>query len=185
MTRQGRFLTLFALSTLLFWPLASGAGEAFVTKVRGGTLTLDKGAEAGLEVGLTITVVRPPEDAIIHPLTGENLGSPEINLAEGDVSKVSARAASIRLSETPILAVRPGDVVRFITLDEKMMMEQEMATDTAEKAAKDRKKIRGEASRLARNITNIQATIKGLRALHTGLAALRRRRRQAAVQQHQ
>ncbi len=81
-----RLLILIALSAVA-WPCESEAGEAFVTRVRGTRLTLDKGAEAGLEVGLPVTVVRPPEESVIHPLTGENLGSPEIEIAEGEISK--------------------------------------------------------------------------------------------------
>ena len=165
-----RLLILIALSAVA-WPCESEAGEAFVMRVRGTRLTLDKGAEAGLEVGLPVTVVRPPEESVIHPLTGENLGSLEIEIAEGEISKVSARASSVRLKDTPLLALRPGDVARFVTLEEKMVMEQEMATETAEKAKQDRQKIRGEASRLSRNIKNVQATIKGL---ERSIKALRR-----------
>lgn len=141
---------------------ASDAGEAFVTKVRGTVLTIDRGAEDGLEVGLAATIARPPEEVIIHPLTGENLGAPELVLGSGEIAKVSAKAASIRLSGSLLLSVRPGDLVRYTTMEEKMVMEQELTTQTAEQAAEERKKIRGKAGQLAKNIKSIQATIRGL-----------------------
>ncbi|MFC1525769.1 hypothetical protein ACFL6X_03040 [Candidatus Latescibacterota bacterium] len=164
MTKIGRILALAVLPGLLLWSAEGYAGEAFVTKVRGTTLTIDKGAEDELEVGMTVTVVRPPEEAVIHPLTGENLGSPEIDLGSAEIHRVSARAASVRMTESPLLGVRPGDVVRFVTLEEKMMEEQEQSTRTTEQATQDRQQIRGEASRLARNIKSIQSTIRSLEA---------------------
>lgn len=54
-----------------------------ITKIRGRTLTIDKGADDGLEVGLEVTIVRLPDEAIIHPLTEKNLGAPEIEIAGG------------------------------------------------------------------------------------------------------
>ena len=160
MTRTSAILVSAALA--LCMAQRSDAGEAFVTKVRGSTITVDRGAEDGLEVGMSATVVRPPEEAIIHPLSGENLGAPELELGSGDVAKVSARAASIRIVGSLLLPIRPGDLVRYITIEEQMVMEQEQATQSTEKAAKERKQIRGEAGRLAKNIKNIQATIRGL-----------------------
>lgn len=150
------------MAAVLACTAPADAGEGFVTKVRGRTLTLDKGANDGLEVGLEVTVVRPPDEAIIHPLTGENLGAPEIEIGGGQITKVSARAASVQLSANPIVSVRPGDVARFLTVEEKMVMDQEMTTETTEQAAKERGQIRSESSRLARNIGSIQGSIRGL-----------------------
>ena len=162
MSMTRRTIAFAVAAIVACWPQTGQAGEASVTKVRGTSITVDQGAEEGLEVGLTVTVVRPPEEAIIHPLTGENLGAPELELGTGEITKVSARAASIRLEKTPILPVRPTDVVRYITIDEQMMMEQEMVTVTAEKAAAERSTIRNEASKLSRNISGIQRAIKAL-----------------------
>ena len=125
--------TKIALAALMAAALATPvvAGEAFVTKARGTSITIDKGADDGIEVGLDMTIVRPPEEAVIHPLTGENLGAPEIELVTGKVSKVSARAASITLISAPLLSLRPGDVARFVTIEEQMVLDQEMSTETA------------------------------------------------------
>lgn len=157
-----RLLTFWVAAVLTAWTLPVDAGEGLITKVRGRTLTLDKGADDGIEVGLEVTVIRPPGEAIIHPLTGENLGAPEIEVASGRINKVSARAASVQLDGNPIISVRPGDVARFLTFEEQMVMDQEVATETAEKAAQERGAIRTESSRLARNISSIQGSIRGL-----------------------
>jgi len=169
MKTGGRLFALAVLSALLLWPQESRGGEAFVSRVRGATITLDKGAEEGIEVGMRIEVVRPPEEAIIHPLTGENLGAPEITLGAAEITRISARAASARMVEAPLMAVKPGDLARFITLEEKMIREQEQATQTNEQAASERQEIRGEANRLARSIRSIQSTIRGLESAITDL----------------
>lgn len=155
-------LTALALAALAAWASPADAGEGTITKVRGRTLTIDKGADDGLEVGLEVMIMRPPGEAIIHPLTGENLGAPEIEIAGGRINKVSARAASIQLDGNPIISVRSGDMARFLTLEEKMVQDQEVATETAEQAARERGSIRSESSRLARNISSIQGSIRGL-----------------------
>ncbi len=162
MSKTQRMIAFAVAVVVTSWPHVGEAGEAFVTKIRGTSLTIDKGAEEGLEVGLEVKVIRPPDEAIIHPLTGENLGAPAIELGTGEITKVSARAASIHLESSPILPVRPGDVVNYITPDEKMVMEQEMVTVTAEKAAAERSSIRNKASSLARTIGAVQGTIKAL-----------------------
>ena len=144
------------------WALPADAGEGLVTKVRGRTLTIDKGADDGLEIGLEVAVVRPANEAIIHPLTGENLGAPEIEIASGRINKVSARAASIQLQGNPIITVRSGDMARFLTIEEKMVMDQEVATETSEMASRERGEIRSESARLARDISSIQGSIRGL-----------------------
>ena len=60
--------TAAVMAAVLACTAPADAGEGFVTKVRGRTLTLDKGANDGLEVGLEVTVVRPPRRSH-HPST--------------------------------------------------------------------------------------------------------------------
>jgi hypothetical protein len=134
---------------------ASHAGEGFVIKVRGMGLTIDKGADDGMVVGMSVTVMRSPDEPVIHPITGENLGSPEIEIADGEITKVSARASSIRLPRPALLPVRPGDIVRYTTVDEQ-------TTETAEGATQERRVIRGGASRPAGNIKGVERSIKRL-----------------------
>jgi hypothetical protein len=156
-----RIAALFMLLALL-GAVPAGAGEGRVTKARGTTLTIDRGAQDGLTVGTEVMVVRSSGQAVIHPVTGENLGSPDIQIGVGQVTKTSGRAASVRLRDTPLLAVRPGDVVRFTTPEEGMVLEQERTTLEQEKAAKERHEIRGEISRLAKDIKGIQGNIHTL-----------------------
>ena len=160
MTRIGRALDPLVLAAALgLSAAASHAGEGFVIKVRGMGLTIDKGAEDGMVIGMSVTVMRSPDEPVIHPIAGENLGSPEIEIADGEITKVSARASSIRLSRPALLPVRPGDIVRYTTADEQMVMEQQLATEIAEG---ERQVIRRETSRLARNIKGVERSIKRL-----------------------
>ncbi|MSR82109.1 MAG: hypothetical protein EXS58_04185 [Candidatus Latescibacteria bacterium] len=143
---------------------AAGAGEAMVTKVRGLSLNVDKGADQGLVVGMEVMVVRPPGEAVIHPITGENLGSPEIRLAAGQVAKVSAGSGVVRLKGLPLMAVRAGDVIRFVaTGSPSQVMEQQTHTEVAKKEeAEERQQLKSDVSGLTRDVKSIQGTIHTL-----------------------
>ena len=93
---------------LLLWAGAGYAGEALITKVRGASLTIDSGAEAGLVQGMTVIIIRPPGEAVIHPITGENLGAPEGEIGSGEIAKISNRAASVRLGPGLLLRSSPA-----------------------------------------------------------------------------
>ena len=45
-----RTLTAWVLAVFVAWALPADAGEGLITKVRGRTLAIDKGADDGLEV---------------------------------------------------------------------------------------------------------------------------------------
>lgn len=143
---------------------AAGAAEAVVTKVRGLSLNVDKGAEHGLVVGMEVVVVRPPGEAVIHPITGENLGSPEIRLAVGEVAKVSASAGVVRLKGLPLMAVRAGDVIRFVATESPSeVMEQQTRVEVEKKEeAQERQQLKSDVSSLTRDVKNIQTTIHTL-----------------------
>jgi hypothetical protein len=153
---------MLILLTLLVTALPAMAGEGQVVKVRGMSLSINQGAENGLMVGMMVSVVRPPTEAYIHPVTGENLGAPEIELAKGEVTKISGRAASLRLQKSPILPVQTGDMVRFVTVEEEMVMDQQQSAEKSDKAATERQSLRGDASRLTRDVKNIQGSIRTL-----------------------
>jgi len=156
-------LALFC--SILLWTPASHAGEALITKVRGSKAAIDMGAEAGLVVGMEVSIVRPPGEAIIHPITGENLGAPEIELGKGEITKTSGRAASVRLGGELLMAVRPGDIVRFLTPEEEMIMDQERTTERHERNQEEHQEFKNEISRLTRGIRDIQGRIGGLERL--------------------
>ena len=151
-----------ALICLLLWASSSHAGEALITKVRGSSLTIDTGAEAGMVAGMPVIIVRPPGEAVIHPITGENLGAPEVDIGSGEISKISNRAANVKIAAGLLLPVRPGDIVRFITPDEEMIMDQERSIAQDEKDALDHQGFRKEIAQLARNIRTVQGRIGGL-----------------------
>ncbi len=138
------------------------AGEALVTKVRGSVVTIDAGLESGLVSGLTVELIRPPNEAVIHPITGENLGAPEVVLGQGTISKTSDRAANVKVDPGLIMAMRPGDIARYVTPEENMLVDQERSIATEEKNDQDHKIIRGEVSRLTKSIKNVQKRIGGL-----------------------
>ena len=147
---------------LLLWAGAGYAGEALITKVRGASLTIDSGAEAGLIEGMTVTIIRPPGEAVIHPVTGENLGAPEVEIGTGEIAKISNRAASVRLGPGMLLPVKPGDIVRYVTSDEEMIMDQERSVARQEKNSEDHQGFRKDISQLTRSIRNVQGRIGGL-----------------------
>ncbi len=138
------------------------AGEALITKVRGSMLTIDAGAEGGLVRGLRVEIVRPPGEAIIHPITGENLGAPELLIGSGEISKTSNRAANIEINPGLLMSVRPGDIVRFSTPEEDMLMDQERTVASEEKNLEEHQGFRNEISRLTRSIKSVSGRIGGL-----------------------
>lgn len=150
---------------LLVLARAAGAGEAVVTKVRGAMVSVDKGAGDGLVVGMEVVVVRPPGAAVIHPITGENLGSPAIRLAAGQVAKVAAGSGVVQLKETPLLAVRPGDVIRFAGAEApkaEAMIEQERREVAQKEEAQERQQLKSDLSGITRDLKSVQGTIRTL-----------------------
>ena len=147
---------------LLLWAGAGYAGEALITKVRGASLTIDSGAEAGLVQGMIVIIIRPPGEAVIHPITGENLGAPEVEIGSGEIAKISNRAASVRLGPGLLLPVKPGDIVRYTTPDEEMIMDQERSTARQERNLEDHQDFRKDISQMTRSIRNVQGRIGGI-----------------------
>lgn len=154
---------LLVLFAALWVPApALWAGEATITQARGKSIGLDSGADAGLTVGMSVQIMRPPNEAIIHPITGENLGAPTVEIGRAEITKTTGRAATARLLGTPLLAIEPGDKVVFTSIEEEMVAEQEERSRIKDEAAGDRQKLRGETAKLAREIRGIQGTIRTL-----------------------
>ena len=160
----GSTLLLALLSIALLQVTDSHAGEAYIRKARGNILTIDQGAEAGLVVGMEVIVIRPPSEAVIHPVTGENLGSPEIEIVAGEVTKTAARSASIKIRKRPLLSIQPGDMVRFMTSEEEMVMDQERSMAREERAQQERRQIKSNVKELTKNIRNTQGSINTLKS---------------------
>ena len=105
-------------------------------------------------------IVRPPR-GIIHPITGENLGAPELVIGRGEISKTSNRAANIQVGPGLLLSVRPGDIARFTTPEEEMLMDQERRLLRRKKS----RRAPGIPQRdiaLTRSIKSVQGRIGGL-----------------------
>lgn len=84
--------------------------ETPVAKADKNTVQLKIGASRGLKPDMRLDVFRQ-EEQIVHPITGEVLGSPKVKIAEVQVTKVLRNSAvgKIITSYAPILA---GDLIR-------------------------------------------------------------------------
>lgn len=158
-----RFLILVGL--VLLWAGPGQSGEVPVARVRGSVVTIEVGSDVGLAVGMEVSVVRPPGQTIVHPITGENLGAPAVEIGRGSISKVSAHAASVRLNGSPLMAVRPGDQVRFMTQEEELVREQERTVVTQQRNEQEHQELRGEVARLAKGVKDVQGRIGALEGM--------------------
>ena len=61
-----------------------------------------------------------------------------------------------------MLSVRPGDLARFTTPEEEMLMDQERSVATQEKNQEEHQGFRNDISRLTRSIKSVQGRIGGL-----------------------
>ena len=108
-------------------------------------------------------VVRPPSEAVIHPVTGENLGNPEIEIVMGEVTKTAARSATVKIRKRPLLTIQSGDMVRFMTPEEEMIMDQERSMAREERAQEERRQIKSNVKELTKNIRNTQGASNSLK----------------------
>jgi hypothetical protein len=160
-----RTLNLALIVLLLTGSVGAYAGEALVTRVRGSKVTLDTGADAGIMEDMEVSILRPASETVFHPITGEDLGAPEIELGTGRVSKVSEHAATVQLLGGMVLSVRPGDVVRYMTSDDQMLMDEERTLASQEANEQQHKQFSSDLSQLASKVTGIQGQISALRNL--------------------
>jgi len=84
--------------------------ETPVSRADKKTIQIKAGTNRGLKAGVWLDVFRQ-EEQIVHPITGEVLGSPQVKIAEAQVTKALKASATARIttSYAPILA---GDLVR-------------------------------------------------------------------------
>lgn len=101
---------LLIIALLLPSALFADLPETPVAKADKNTVQLKIGANRGLKAGMWLDVFRQ-EEQILHPITGEVLGSPKVKIAEVQVTKVLRTSAvgKITTSYAPILA---GDLIR-------------------------------------------------------------------------
>ena len=101
---------LLIIALLLPSALFADLPETPVAKADKNTVQLKIGANRGLKAGMWLDIFRQ-EEQIVHPITGEVLGSPKVKIAEVQVTKVLRTSAvgKITTSYAPILA---GDLIR-------------------------------------------------------------------------
>ncbi len=101
---------LLIIALLLPSALFADLPETPVAKADKNTVQLKIGTNRGLKAGMWLDIFRQ-EEQIVHPITGEVLGSPKVKIAEVQVTKVLRTSAvgKITTSYAPILT---GDLIR-------------------------------------------------------------------------
>ena len=103
---------LIYIAMILVCPvhLVAELPEIPVSKAGKKTIQIKAGRNQGVKKGMKLDVFRQ-EERVLHPITGEVLGSPKVKIAEVKIAKVfwNSSQGKITLSYAPILA---GDVVR-------------------------------------------------------------------------
>ena len=149
------FVTLSLWVGLLAGATSLYGAQAKVVKVEGKTVHLDVGSDRGMEVGMLADIYRQAEP-IIHPVTGENLGSPRVKIGRIEIRKVEPTSAmgTILNQYAPVL---PGDTAEGIDIDPTP--EEQMQADVNEARAE----IKALARSLADEIKANQKAIADLR----------------------
>ena len=153
-----RFFATFSLWVGLLAGATSLYGaQAKVVKVKEKAVHIDVGSDRGIEVGMLADIYRQAEP-IIHPVTGENLGSPRVKIGRIEIRKVeSTSAVGYLLNQyAPVL---PGDTAEGIEIDPTP--EEEMQADVNEARAE----IKALARSLADEIKANQKAIADLRRI--------------------
>lgn len=136
--------------------------ETPVAKADKKTIRLQAGTNQGLKAGMRLDVFRQ-EERIIHPITGEELGSPKVKIAEVQITKVYRTTAigKITMSYAPIAA---GDLVREAGSIPMQPAEMPVSGASAEKKAMPipSDDAREMAERLTREIADLQSNISSL-----------------------
>ncbi|MSS71773.1 MAG: hypothetical protein EXS64_09820 [Candidatus Latescibacteria bacterium] len=166
---------LLIIALLLPAALFADLPETPVAKADKKTIQLKAGTNRGLKAGMWLDVFRQ-EEPIVHPITGEVLGSPRVKIAEVQVTKVLRTSAvgKITLSYAPILA---GDLVREAGSVPMQPAERPASTAPAEKrhpAPAPSEETQRTAERLTREISDIRANIAALSRTLARIAGIER-----------
>lgn len=166
---------LLIIALLLPTALFADLPETPVAKVDKKTIQLKVGTNRGLKAGMMLDVFRQ-EEPIVHPITGEVLGSPKVKIAEVQVTKVFRTSAigKIALSYAPILA---GDLVREAGAVPMQPAEMPASAAPAEKrplAPSLSEEAQKAADRLAGEINEIRANIAALSKTLARIAGIER-----------
>ena len=100
------------LTVLAILPDSAQAGEAKVLMSDDRTIKIGAGVDRGVRIGMLAEIYRQVAP-LIHPITGENLGTPKVKIARIEIVKVGAVTAEGKFLEH-YAPVRPGDIVESI-----------------------------------------------------------------------
>ena len=164
----------FTLSVLLFHLILATAlygAQAVVIKADEKTVRVDVGADREIEEGMAADVYRQTE-AIIHPVTGEDLGSPKVKIARIEIREVGPNF-SVGRYVVRYAPVRPGDLVEGLEAapspEEQIRMELSQARSEIKALARSladeinaNKKAIADLRGTLRNISSSEKRIKGL-----------------------
>jgi hypothetical protein len=100
------------LTVLAILPDSAQAGEAKVLMSDDRTIKIGAGVDRGVRIGMLAEIYRQVAP-LIHPITGENLGTPKVKIARIEIIKVGAVTAEGKFLEH-YAPVRPGDIVESI-----------------------------------------------------------------------
>ena len=143
------------------------AAQAKVIKVEEGTVHIGVGVDRDVKAGTVAEIYRQTEP-IIHPVTGENLGSPKVKVAEIEITKVGPTfsAGNYVVQYAP---VKVGDLVEG--LDVAPTAEEQVRSEVADARAE----IKALAMSLAQEIKANKKGIDDLRGTLRRLSSSERR----------
>ena len=105
---------IFQILLLLALPAGLSAAEVQIARVEKNALRIKAGSAQGLKPGMKFDVLRQ-EEQMVHPITGEQLGSPKVKIAEAQITKVYRTSALARVTSS-YAPIEPGDLVRPVEL---------------------------------------------------------------------
>ncbi len=166
---------LLASSTLAL------AGQAKVLSSDDSNIKIGAGVDRGVRVGMLAEIYRQAAP-LIHPVTGENLGSPKVKIARIEITSVGAVSSEGRFVEN-YAPVEAGDVVESIEV--APTEEDQIRASIAVTQARFKEIADGLAQEITSNkkaITDLRATLRRigssehrLRAIANDVANMRER----------
>lgn len=157
------------------------AGQATVLSADDNTIKIGAGVDRGVRVGMLAEIYRQAAP-LIHPKTGENLGSPKVKIARIEITSVGAVSSEGRFVEN-YAPVEAGDVVESIEVaptEEDQIRASIAVTQARFKEIADG--LAGEIRENKKAITDLRATLRRigsseqrLRAIANDVANMRER----------
>ena len=175
-----RMLTL-AACWVVVGAVPALAGQAQVLSADDNTIKIGAGVDRGVRVGMLAEIYRQAAP-LIHPVTGEDLGSPKVKIARIEITSVGAVSSEGRFVEN-YAPVEAGDVIESIEV--APTEEDQIRASIAVTQIRFKEIADGLASEIKNNqkaITDLRATLRRigsseqrLRAIANDVANMRER----------